>query len=238
MVHGLAPARDLPGGRVEHPAADGVDVAGLFGEGDEVGWGQKSEGGVLPAHQCLHAENLPGAQVGDGLVVEAELSGGDGDGQVGFEGRAADHVVVHLGVEELVAGLAAAFGHVHGEVGLPEQFGGIAGRGASLGHADADVDNHAGSADDERRPQRVQDPLGDLDGDGAVVVFHDHDRELVAAQAGDQVVGADAVVEPGGQLDEKGVASFMTDGVVDIFEVVDVDEQQALLPGPCGCCSG
>lgn len=166
---------------------------------------------MLPAHECLHAEDLPGAQVGNGLVVEAELPGGDGDGQVGFEGRAVDHVVVHLGVEELVAGLSAAFGHVHGEVGVPQQFGGIADLGASLGHADADGDHQAVSTDDEGYAQRVQDPLGDLDGDGAaVVVFHDQDRELVAAEAGDQVVGADAVVEPGGQLDEKLVASFMT----------------------------
>ena len=80
MVHGLAPAGHLTGCRVEYPAADGVDVAGLFGEGDEVGWGEKAEGGVLPAHECLHAENLAGAQVGDGLVLEAELAGGDGDG--------------------------------------------------------------------------------------------------------------------------------------------------------------
>ena len=131
-------------------------------------------------------------------------------GQVGLEGRAADHVVVHLGVEELVAALAAALGHVHGEVGVPEQFGGIAGLGASLRHADADRDRQVVSADDEGCAHRVQDPIGDLDGGGAAVVFDDHDRELVAAQAGDQVVGADAVVEPGGQLDEKRVASFMT----------------------------
>jgi len=45
---------------------------------------------------------------------------------------------------------------------LPEQLSGIAGRGASLRHADADVDNHAGSADHERRPQGIQDPLCDL----------------------------------------------------------------------------
>jgi hypothetical protein len=51
----------LTGCRLEHPAADGVDVAGLFGESDEVGRGQQTEGGVLPAHECLDADNLAGA---------------------------------------------------------------------------------------------------------------------------------------------------------------------------------
>ena len=77
----------------------------------------------------------------------------------------------------------------------------------------------------------VEDPLGDLDGGGAAVVFDDHDRELVAAEAGDQVVGPDAVVESGGQLDEKRVAAFVTERVVDVLEVVDVDEEHAFLAG-------
>ena len=210
-----------------------VSIAGLFGKGDERLWGQDSECGVLPTHQRLHAEDLPGEQVGDRLVFEAELPGGDGDGQVGLQGRTVDHVVVHLGVEELVAGFSGAFGHVHGEVGLPEQFGGIAGLGASLGHADADGDNQGVSSDDERCAQRAQDPLGDLNGDrAALVVFHDQDRELVAAEAGDQVLGAGAAVEPVSQLGEKRVACFMSLCVVDVLEVVDVDEEQAVLPGP------
>jgi hypothetical protein len=89
-----------------------------------------------------------------------------------------------------------------------------------------------GVADDERGAQRLEDSFGDLDGDRARVVFDDDDRELVAAEAGDEVVGTDAVLESGGQLDEKGVAALMTEGVVDVLEIVDVDEQHALVAGP------
>ena len=100
-----------------------------------------------------------------------------------------------------------------------------------LGDADAHRDAQADPADAERRGHGDQDPLGDLDGGAGAVVFDDHDGELVAAEPGDKVVGADAVGEPGGQLDQKGVAAFVTERVVDFFEVVDVDEKHAVLAG-------
>ena len=66
--------------RLEDPAAEGIDVARLFGEGDEVGGAEKSEGGVLPSHQGLDAQNLLGVEIGDGLVLEPELPRGDRQG--------------------------------------------------------------------------------------------------------------------------------------------------------------
>ena len=72
--HGLAPGGGLAGGGFEDPGGHGVDVAGFFGHGDELGGGEQAEGGVLPADEGFDAENLAGAQIGDGLVVEAELA--------------------------------------------------------------------------------------------------------------------------------------------------------------------
>ena len=120
MGHGGAPVGDLAAGGVEDPAADGGDVAGFFGEGDEVPGLEQAECWVLPADEGFHAEDLTRAQVGDGLVVEAQLACGDGEREVGFQGGPVDHAVVDVGVVELGAVFAAAFGHIHREVGAAQ----------------------------------------------------------------------------------------------------------------------
>ena len=51
------------------------------------------------------------------------------------------------------------------------------------------------------------------------------DRELVAAEPGDQVVVADEAADPLGDRDEQRVAGGVAEGVVDDLEVVEVDEQ-------------
>jgi len=137
---------------------------------------------MVPADERLQAENLAGAEVGDGLILEAELTGADSDGQIGFQGGAADHGVVHLGVEELIAALAAAFGHVHGEVGASQQFGGHRRSRAASEQRRCSPRQPVRPSDDERRPYGVEDPPGHFDGGGAAVVLGDDNGEFVAAR--------------------------------------------------------
>jgi hypothetical protein len=80
---------------------------------------------VLPTHEGLQAEDPSGTQVNHGLIIDAKLAGGHSPGQIGLEGRTGQHAVMHWSVEDLVACLAFALCHVHGEVGLPHQFSGI-----------------------------------------------------------------------------------------------------------------
>ena len=80
--------------------------------------------------------------------------------------------------------------------------------------------------------QGVQDALSDLDSGRGVRVAVDDDRELVTAQTGHQVLGTYTVCESGCELDEQDVSTLVPEGVVDVLEVVDVDEQQALLRRP------
>ena len=63
-------------------------------------------------------------------------------------------------------------------------------------------------------------------GDG-VVDARQHDRELVAAQPGDDVLRAHGMPQPAGDGDEQRVADGVAERVVDDLEVVDVDEQHA-----------
>lgn len=59
----------------------------------------------------------------------------------------------------------------------------------------------------------------------AGAVADDQRGELVPAEAGGGVPGADGVGEPLRGLDEEFVARLMTDGVVDGLEAVEVDEE-------------
>ena len=55
-------------------------------------------------------------------------------------------------------------------------------------------------------------------------------RELVAAQAGEDVLGAGDVAQRGGDRREHGVAALVAERVVDRLEVVDVEQRQRQRP--------
>ncbi|WRL64266.1 hypothetical protein U6N30_32785 [Blastococcus brunescens] len=76
-----------------------------------------------------------------------------------------------------------------------------------------------------RHAEGVDDALGDVLGLG--LVAGDQDGELVAAQAGDQVVLADDGVQSAGHLDQQLVAGLVPGDVVDRLEPVEVEDQQA-----------
>src|SRR6266702_3910582 len=75
----------------------------------------------------------------------------------------------------------------------------------------------------ERRTQRPIDPLNEL----AYVVVRDHpvlhDRELVAAQPSNEVLGPDRFAQPLRYAPEELVADQMAERVVDALEFVDID---------------
>ena len=83
-------------------------------------------------------------------------------------------------------------------------------------------------------------PFRDGGCDGSVLVVPDHNRELVTAEAGGEVVGPHATLQAAGELDQERVAAVVPEGVVDVLEVVDIYDQQPLVPGaePCSGLEG
>ena len=59
------------------------------------------------------------------------------------------------------------------------------------------------------------------------VGVHDHHAELVAAHADEDVRAAQRARQPRAQLAEQLIAGRVAEGVVDLLEVVEVDEQEA-----------
>jgi hypothetical protein len=59
-----------------------------------------------------------------------------------------------------------------------------------------------------------------------LTVILDHDDELIAPEASDGVTAAQHGAHRIGDLAEQEVSVLMTEGVIDRFEIIDIDERQ------------
>ena len=71
------------------------------------------------------------------------------------------------------------------------------------------------------------DPVGDRDRLVLVGEAVDQDAELVAAEAGDDVAGAQVGAQPRRDRPQQLVAGVVAEAVVDQLEVVEVEEEDA-----------
>ena len=91
--------------------------------------------------------------------------------------------------------------------------------------SDARPDLHRLILDGDRLLQRLEDRLRDL-ARPDLVGTRQEQRELVPAEPSERVAPPDRAGEPGGDLPEQLVARGVTEGVVDLFEVIEVHEQE------------
>lgn len=73
----------------------------------------------------------------------------------------------------------------------------------------------------EMRAHALPEQAGDGD-----VVGHQHDRELLAAKSGDQRAGRTAQPQDFGERLNESVADAVTIGVVDVFEVIEIEHHE------------
>ena len=91
-----------------------------------------------------------------------------------------------------------------------------------------DASSVDGDAAERRRAgQRAVQAGGDLADGAAVGDVGQQDGELVAAEAGEDVVAAQRLAQARGDVDEQLVAVLVAQRVVDLLEAVEVDEQSA-----------
>jgi hypothetical protein len=127
------------------------------------------------------------------------------------------------GFEDLDPGLALGLGRVHRHVGMMEQLLEV-GLARRCGDADTGTDLRDPAADVREGRDRVNDPLRDLRGcHGAGAA--QQDGELVAAQACAQVLRAGGLTKTCRDLLEPVVTCSMTEHVIHVLEIVEVDEQ-------------
>ena len=106
---------------LQHPAADRHDQPGLLRERDEVERGHEATRRVVPADERLEPADVAVRELDHRLVVELELVVVERALQVGLELEPADRGLVHLGLEDLVAGLPALLRDVHRDVGVAQE---------------------------------------------------------------------------------------------------------------------
>ncbi|OHD68141.1 MAG: hypothetical protein A2177_03385 [Spirochaetes bacterium RBG_13_68_11] len=96
--------------------------------------------------------------------------------------------------------------------------------------ADADPEVQRVAVEDERCPERLYELVSDK---GCVSVGRqerEQDGELVAALAEHEVAGSHGAADPAGRLPQHPVAGLVAEGVVDVLEVVEVEEEERLRP--------
>ena len=184
--------------------------------------GMKPARRVLPADERLDADDPAGREVGLRLVVDDELADLDRPAQLAGERESGRVVRVLLRVVDGGAGVRV-LRHVHGDVRVLDEGVDV---GAVLREgSDADAGRRL-----EREPVQVEgllERLVDAVGEHGRL---DHasvgvqDRELVAAQAGDDAPAAHCV-QPRAQLLQQQVAALVTECVVDLLEAVDVEQE-------------
>jgi hypothetical protein len=190
--------------------------------------GTKSAGSIaaraVPPGQRLEADDAARRDLHERLVGDLDPVGLDRVAQVGLEIQPAHHDLVHVRVEDRVAALAFGLRAVHRDVGVAHHVGRS---GVGVGERDPDRRGHDQLApvEVERILQRLLDALGDHGRLAGVADVVEQDRELVAAEPGDGVAGAQGRLQPARDRDQQPVADVVPERVVDELEAVEVEEQ-------------
>jgi hypothetical protein len=211
----LGPAAPLPAGLGQHLEVDLDDQARPLGQGDEGVGGEQPPDRVGPADQGLGPDQPARGQLDLGLVADPELAAGHGQMQVGLQAELLGRLDMELGGVAVGGRAAAPFGLVHGGVGVAEELVGLGPVGGEDGQADAGGDEQGLAVQPERLREGVADPGRGLGGQVLALQVGEQHGELVPAQAGHGVGGADGGRQPA-RLLEQGVAGGMAELVPDL----------------------
>ena len=239
--HGL-PTHGVGARGLEHPGANRQDQADLFRERNEVERRYQSLFRMLPTDQCLDTDDDAAAGVDLRLIDQTEFLVLERPMEFRFQFQAGDGAFGERRSVVLTIVATLGFGSVHGGFGMHQQGFGILAIVRKQGDADAGRHDNAPVFEDERATDQFADAMRDQQ---RILDAHhvwQHDRKLVAAQAGhqafrrfnagvagqatDNVAGAQPVTQAIGDSLQHLVADAVAEGIVDTLEAIEIEQQQ------------
>ncbi len=179
---------------------------------------------MVPATECLDVGDLPGLDVADGLVHEAELSPGlERVRQEAAEHEQALHALVVLDRVHLHRA-ATLLGQVHGDVGPLQQQGRVVTVLGCHGDAGAGGDGQGEAVHLDGSLHFEVELVHNLNGALGILDVGDHQSELVTAQPGHRGAAGGDAEESFGHFAQQAVADGVTERVVHVLEAVDVQQ--------------
>src|SRR5258706_14353337 len=225
----VGPCHGFRARRRQHPFAKLIDQTGVFRNRNELGGRDHATFGVPPAQQRLAAGDLVVLEADAGLVVNLQRTVYYRLAQFYFQYVARPYPRVHRRLEETIGPAPRRFGGIHRQVSIRENLIEIAAVLRRECNADARVRAQLVSETFVGLPDRIENPrreLGDVSGSFDRGL---NDGEFVAAEAGHEVAGCNALAQARGYRFQQFVADQMSERVVDAFEFVDVDVEHRQL---------
>src|SRR5690606_31635311 len=121
----LGPLGGSAAGLANDPFTDRDDQAGFLRQRNELRWADQTLRRMWPADQRLEPVERIVAEAVERLKVQLEAALADRDAQVEFHLAPHARLLVERGLEEVIAGLAFAFGAIEREVGVLHQRGSV-----------------------------------------------------------------------------------------------------------------
>lgn len=187
--------------------------------------------GMLPSQQRLESFERRCTQIDDRLVVWLELAGIDSAQHLALEKLVSARLVLHGRREAGEARAPCLLRAPERQVRLAEKAADVAAVLRKRGNTHRDGDPHAAAADDNVVAKRLGDRRGDRSERLGIVEVGEQHGEFVAAKAGDPgatPVTADDLAQPFADEGDHAVAELVSEGVVDVLEVVHIHEYERM----------
>ena len=176
-----------------------------------------------PAQQRFEAADPVGGDVHQRLIVQFEFAVGESAAQIELHVAALLRLPVHLPLEETMNAAAVRLRPVQRHVGVAHQFlAGLAVAGRKR-NPDAGADHDLDAVDVVTGAQYLDQPGREIARLVRGDVGGQNDRELVAAEPGDEIVAANLRPQPVGHQPQQAIADRVAEGIVDVLEQVEID---------------
>ena len=163
--------------------------------------------------------------------MQRKLAVLQGAPQVVFQFQTAQRVGAHAGLVDRVTGFAAPFGLIHRRIRVTQKFIGVDVAFARKRDANRRRRENFALADGKRFAQRLQNALGHQNRVARGFDAFEQNHEFVAAKTRRSVAAAQRSAQTVGDADQQFVARRVAQTVVDIFEIVQVNENHRELIG-------